>query len=401
MTMTMPGLTVATNASVVATVAHGAASNPPPLPTTSSRTSRSPSPTRPPMSPITPTLAPAQLPGGSISTSPLSLHQSPSKRGSGATPNNIDYNNIPSFAQGRPTFTHSQPDQVGIPPPPAPPEPIAFDDNPDVLALKSAITILQLQRARATADMQALSRAKVAAIENPAAFVTDLAAGRVGMTGDPLLANPDAMVDSDSSSLSSSSSEDSDSEAESESEPGIDNNRPPQAEDVEGDISMTTAASPPPSNSNSNSSSTPATTNTDSQPIESQQEQQPTTKRQKGKRKSTRDSPSTSPPPPPTTTTTTTIAAWRKLPKPQTVVRCPPVNWAQYGVIGESLDKLHAEQIAAPTPGAPTVLGPGGTYEFKAGPLATGESGKRLVGIAAAYMPGRDKIDKKTKGGKR
>ncbi|KAK3335537.1 hypothetical protein B0T19DRAFT_436384 [Cercophora scortea] len=336
----MPGLTIATDSSAVA-AAHGAVSNPPPLPTTSSRTSRSPSPTRPPMSPITPTLAPAQLPGGSISTRPLSLHQSPSKRGTGATPNNT--NNIPSFAQGRPTFTHSQRDQVGIPPPPAPPEPIAFDDNPDVLALKSAITILQLQRARATADMQALSRAKAAAIENPGAFVADLAAGRVGITGDPLLSNPDAMADSDSSSLSSSS-EDSDSEAESSSEPGIDTNRPP--------------------------------------------------KRRKGKRKSTRASPSTPPQPTP---------AWRKLPKPQTIVRCPPVNWAQYGVVGESLDKLHAEQLAAPTPGAPTVLGPGGTYEFKAGPLATGggEPAKRLVGIAAAYTPGRDKIDKKAKGGKR
>lgn len=97
--------------------------------------------------------------------------------------------------------------------------------------------------------------------------------------------------------------------------------------------------------------------------------------------------------------------AWRKLPKPQTVVRCPPVNWSQYAVVGESLDKLHAEQVAAPTPGAPLVLGPGGTYEFNSNSLGQQESERpqKLVGIAAPYVPGRDKIDsdRKGKGGRR
>lgn len=95
-------------------------------------------------------------------------------------------------------------------------------------------------------------------------------------------------------------------------------------------------------------------------------------------------------------------APWSKLPKPQTVVRCPPINWAQYGVVGESLDKLHAEQIAAPTLGAPVVLGPGGTYEFKAGDAQiSSEPGRRIPGIAAPYAPGKDKIEKKAKGSRR
>jgi hypothetical protein len=57
------------------------------------------------------------------------------------------------------------------------------------------------------------------------------------------------------------------------------------------------------------------------------------------------------------------------------------------------------------------VLGPGGTYEFKAGgsgdggPAAAaidgGEQGRRLVGIAAPYNPLRDKLEKKGKAGKR
>ena len=92
-------------------------------------------------------------------------------------------------------------------------------------------------------------------------------------------------------------------------------------------------------------------------------------------------------------------APWAKLPKPQSVVRCPPINWAQYGVVGESLDKLHAEQVAAPTLGMPATLGPGGTFEFKAGDSR--EPARRLVGIAAPYEPGKDKIEKKTKGPRR
>ncbi|KAK0754172.1 hypothetical protein B0T18DRAFT_398657 [Schizothecium vesticola] len=95
---------------------------------------------------------------------------------------------------------------------------------------------------------------------------------------------------------------------------------------------------------------------------------------------------------------------WTKLPRPQTVVRCPPVNWAQYGVVGESLNKLHAEQVAAPTAGVPASMGPGGAYEFKAagdGQQQREPPARRLVGVAAPYAPGKDKIEKKGKGARR
>ncbi|KAK0633430.1 hypothetical protein B0T14DRAFT_385607, partial [Immersiella caudata] len=213
---------------------------------------------------------------------------------------------IPNIALGRPLFTHTQPDQTGTVPPPV--EPIAFDDNPDVIALKSAISILQLQRARATADMQALRRAKDAALADPNAFVADLTAGRVGVEGDPVMF-PSVTSEEEDSSSSSDGGEKEDGVKTEGSEAGT---------------------------------------------------------------------------------------AWSKLPKPQTVVRLPPINWAQYGVVGESLDRLHAEQVASPTPGVPAVLGPGGAYEFKAGEgQPSSEPGRRLVGIAAPYVPGKDKIDKK------
>lgn len=362
----MPGLTIATDA-------HPASAPTAPRPianprraSASSRTSPPSSPSRPPVSPITPMLGPTQLPGAGAT--------GPGTSSTTATTTTTTTQSIPDFALGRPTFTHTtQTDQVGVAPPPA--QPIDFDSNPDVLALKSAISILQLQRARATADIQSLSRARDAALGNPASFVADLQAGKVRVEGDPLFSGTRAAGPAESVSDSDSDS-DSDSSDSSDPEPERQGETPdsipkPDTATADGDTSMPDA---PPK---------PATT------------KKP---KQKSKQRPSSSPNSTKPP------------AWQNLPKPQTVVRCPPINWAQYGVVGDSLDKLHAEQLAAPTPGAPAVLGPGGTYEFKAGDRSTGGSGtgtgggepaRRLVGVAAPYNPLRDKLEKKGKGAKR
>jgi hypothetical protein len=103
--------------------------------------------------------------------------------------------------------------------------------------------------------------------------------------------------------------------------------------------------------------------------------------------------------PPKSTTAGAEAQAWSSLPRPQNVVRCPPINWSQYAVVGESLDKLHADQLARPSEGSPASIGVGGTYEFKGVPL--GGDQRPIVGIAAPYTPGKDKLDKKPKGAKR
>jgi len=41
------------------------------------------------------------------------------------------------------------------------------------------------------------------------------------------------------------------------------------------------------------------------------------------------------------------------IPGPQNVVRCPPINWAKYHIVGDPLDKLHDEQRRRPTAGQP------------------------------------------------
>ncbi|GKT83366.1 hypothetical protein Ct61P_01216 [Colletotrichum tofieldiae] len=216
------------------------------------------------------------------------------------------------FAADRPVLTHtSQPPTAPAIPPPRP-EPIDFESNPDVLALKSAISILQMQSKKAAADVQALNAAKNAAVENPSAFLADLGAGKVHTQGDKLFPESDS---------------DSDDETEGK-----------KADQRAGEGGA-----------------------------------------EQGKAKA-------QPQP------------WESLPKPQNVVRCPPINWSQYAVVGESLDKIHADQIARPSQGAPATLGPNGTYEFKGEP---GGNQRPFIGVAAPYTPGKDRIDKKAKGGKR
>jgi hypothetical protein len=234
-----------------------------------------PSPTRPPVSPITPPLRPTQRPTTEAT-------------GAGAS--------------GRPSLTHSQPNQTAIPPPA--PQPIAFDSNPDVIALKSAISILQIQRQRATADIQALSRAKDEAVQDPEAFIKDLVTGKINAP------------ENDS---------DSDDEDTKLSGQGTSNQQDPG----EGSSKQRIATQPP---------------------------------------------------------------AWTNIPQPQNVVRCPPINWSQYAVVGDSLDKLHNEQVTRPNQGTPATIGANGIYEFR------GEGKQeRYQGVAAPYAPTQDRLNKKPK----
>ncbi len=185
--------------------------------------------------------------------------------------------------------------------------PIAFDHNPDALALKSAISILQIQARNATNDIQKLQRIKERALDNPEAFAKAVANGELKSKPDPLF-NPSKDSDDD---------EDDDDDEEAEGKGA--------KMDVDG-------------------------------------------------------------------------KTWEKLPTPQNVVRCPPINWNQYAVVGESLDKLHKDQIARPSEGMPQKVGPDGQLVFG------GDSKRREadLGVAAPYQPGRDKIEKtSTKKGKR
>ena len=84
------------------------------------------------------------------------------------------------------------------------------------------------------------------------------------------------------------------------------------------------------------------------------------------------------------------------LPRMQNVVRCPPINWSQYAVVGGSLDKIHKDQLERPVEGTPQRIGADGN-------LIYGGEGERRehVGVYAPYDPMRDKVEIKKKTGKR
>ncbi|KAF1975787.1 hypothetical protein BU23DRAFT_67589 [Bimuria novae-zelandiae CBS 107.79] len=203
------------------------------------RRSQSRSPNRPPVSPITPTVSAAQL----------------------ARPE-------PSDARTR-----------VVPPPPPPPTatfrqqppsiPISESENPDAIALRSAISLLQLQREKSKRDLKALEELKAAAVQDPHAFVRSLQEQRKEAAGKPVdILSPTL---SDIADLAAKESADGRSEDEGARKDSVQVDTPGQ-----------------------DSTKFPA------------------------------------------------------IPQPQNVVRCPPVNWAKYHIVGEPLDKLHEEQKRYP-----------------------------------------------------
>lgn len=206
-----------------------------------------------------------------------------------------------------------------------------FNENVDVIALESAILLLQRQKQKAEEDIRQLQRIKQEATSKPAEFVQDLASGKVGQ-GPPPVA-PGGEDDDDSE-------EDDSEDEDEESDEGRD-----------GGQASSSGLGPSPMKATG-----------------------------KGK--------AAAPQPPP---------SWTTLPTPQDVVRMPAINWSKYAVVGESLDKLHREQVARPTLGTPAtaVAADGRAYEFKGGPNP--DDGKKSVGIAAPYDPLHDKIKKPRK----
>lgn len=230
------------------------------------------------------------------------------------------------------------------------PEPVDFEDNADVIALRATIGILLQQRRRAEEDLRKLRDAKSAAIERPLEFVRDLTEGRVGQDG---AGSATAKTASDGEESSSDDEEEQKTEGEKATTDDV------EMKD-EGD----------------DQDSKPANR------LKPSAMKAKTSRKGKGKESGSSSAAPAAPP-------------WANLPKPQDIARCPPINWAQYAVQGEALDRLHSEQLSRPTLGTPAVLNTNGTYEFTGAPNPN--DGKRVDGIAVPFNPLRDKIvDKKT-----
>lgn len=341
--MTMPVLKLNTQAAAQSAAAAAVAprpaapptgKNPPAAPTPS------PAPTAHAQAQAGPSSSSASGPAGEPAA-PVPEPLSPQFRPISTTP--IPPPTIPSFASGRQAFTHREhPPQVEFLPQPPPPEPIDFRDNVDVIALESAILLLQRQKRQAEEDIRQLRRVKEEAIAKPSDFVRDLATGRVGGGGDQGAAENVGEDDDD------------DDNDDSDEEGGT------------GDGTRTGTGG-----ETSDSGLRPS-------PMEA------STSR-KGKAAASSSNPAAAPQP-----------SWTTLPKPQDVVRMPAINWSKYAVVGESLDKLHTEQVARPTLGTPAVMGARGTYELSGG---SNPDDGQWVGVSAPYDPLTDKL--KPKGTKR
>ena len=94
----------------------------------------------------------------------------------------------PSYSPITPTLSHSslpyqQP--AGAAPPQArwmeepAAQPIDLEDNPDAMATRAAISILQMQRQQTLKDMKDLNKTKQAALQQPEAFMHELRAGKL------------------------------------------------------------------------------------------------------------------------------------------------------------------------------------------------------------------------------
>lgn len=227
-------------------------------------------------------------------------------------------------------------------------EPIDFDNNSDVIALQATIGILLQQRKKAEEDIRKLRDAKNAAMERPLEFARDLAAGQVKQ-GDVGGGRATAAEDSDSDSNSDSDDEEGDVQMKAEDDSKASksaNGLKPSAMKAKSSRKKGKAtATGRSNNAGASSSKTPA------------------------------------PPQPP---------PWANLPKTQDIVRCPPINWSQYAVQGEVLDRLHNEQLSRPTLGTPAKMGSNGAYEFTGTPNP--DDGKKVEGISAPFDPLRDKI---------
>lgn len=286
----------------------------------------------------TPAQAGSSSSGSGEPAAPVPEPLSPQFRPISTTP--IPPPTIPGFASGRQTFTHKDhPPQVESVPQPPPPEPIDFRDNVDVIALESAILLLQRQKKQAEEDIRQLRRIKEEAIARPSEFVNDLAAGRVGA--------------GDRGAAGGADDEDDEDSEEEESEGG-------NGGDASGDGNDSGLKPSPMGASTSSKGKAAARSGSSSNAAASQ---------------------------PP----------WVTLPKPQDVVRMPAINWSKYAVVGESLDRLHSEQLARPTLGMPAVAGANGaTYDFRGG---TNPDDGKWAGVSAPYDPLKDKL--KPKGAKR
>ncbi|XPS70602.1 hypothetical protein M3J09_002810 [Ascochyta lentis] len=244
----------------------------------SQKRSESPTSDRPPVSPITPTATVAQL-------APIECSD-PRPRNAPPPPS------APAPAPApAPTAFRQQPPSV----------PISESENPDAIALRSAISLLQLQREKSKRDLKALEELKHAAVQDPHGFMRSLQEQKAQAAR----AHNDVLTPTLAGLTDIAESDDEDTTADQQSGAG--------------------------------------------------------------RKDSANVDPRAAP-------------KFPAIPQPQNVVRCPPIEWAKYHIVGEPLNKMHDEQKKWPGSSEPPKLANG----HRAPPHS----------VAAPYSPFKDAVGK-------
>ena len=282
---------------------------------------RPPSPIAPPYSPITPTMS-YSLPA--TSTKATAANSNSYNKNHSQYPLAPPSTPRPSYLLP-PQSANSGVSQVSSRPPPTaqmpePPQSVPFSEstNSDAIALRAAMSILQLQRQQALRDMQTLEQQKKAAVDDPEAFARDVASGKIKARGMRDILGPVGEMP--------------------QGLPDVDSRREGEMPEVAADQVK--------------------------EAVEMEDSEEEDNERAAG--------PS---------------HAFGEIPTEQNIVRMPPINWAKYHIVGESLDKLHAEQRSRPVAGQP----------LRDEDLKAKQKAPEHV-IASPYDPWRDKLEAKEKG---
>ncbi|KAI9825296.1 MAG: hypothetical protein M1832_001330 [Thelocarpon impressellum] len=197
----------------------------------------------------------------------------------------------------------------------AEPAPVSPSHNSDAIALRSAMAILRIQREQSQRDMQALERLKRRAVADPDRFRRELAAGRIhsGPGSKRLFGAQLGDVGNRSSRREGGRSDNEDGDEGDEGDEGDDDEGDEGDEGDDGD------------------DGDDGTSDASAMDVDSHEDQD--------EHASVAD--------------TSSPCAFEPIPTPQKVVRCPPINWAKYHVVGPALDQLHEAQRTRPTPGEP------------------------------------------------
>ena len=110
----------------------------------------------------------------------LEGHSRQSDKQRSATPSRPSYSPVtPTFSQAALTSNDRAarrlPEFIDDPKP----LPVSLDENPDAIALRAAISLLQLQKQQTLRDIRSLDKMKAVALDEPDAFVENLNAGNL------------------------------------------------------------------------------------------------------------------------------------------------------------------------------------------------------------------------------